>query len=130
MGNTEETATEETLEREGTSNAGRGDTEPAREVQAPDGCPSPLEIRPYDPSEDPDADTPDPEGDGTPEPWETRTRDALLAVLEAQRLAFDAIRDCAVEDALGQLALDINTLETVAASLRGLIGADAEDADL
>lgn len=125
MGNTEETAAEETLEREGASSA-----EPVREVQAPDGCPSPLEIRPYDPSADPDADTPDPEGDGTPEPWETRTRDALLAVLEAQRLAFDAIRDCAVEDALGQLALDINTLETVAASLRSLIGADAEDADL
>lgn len=56
MGNTEETAAEETLEREGASNAGRGDMEPAREVQAPDGCPSPLEIRPYDPSADPDAD--------------------------------------------------------------------------
>lgn len=56
MGNTEETAAEETLEREGASNAGRGDMEPAREVQAPDGCPSPLEIRPYDPSADSDAD--------------------------------------------------------------------------
>lgn len=93
-------------------------------VPSPAGCDATLEIRPYDPRGDAGMAEPDPDGDGAPEPWQADVRDSLIAAHRAQRLACDAIRECSDEGALGPLAIDVNTLETVIMSLQSILGVE------
>lgn len=93
-------------------------------VQPPAGCDAALEIRAYDPGRDAGLTEPDPDGDGAPEPWQAHVRDALIAAHRSQRLACDAIRECSDEGALGPLAIDVNTLETVIMSLQSILGVE------